>query len=177
MLRSLFLKNLSMRTSINFINNLLFPLIPEDRGQWFKRMMWRLAGVKLGKNVKIRSSIKLFGTGQLIIGDNCGINSQVTIISSSKITIGNNVGLAPRTFISTGTHAIDVNTPRISSCDISKNVTIGDGCWICINATILPGVTLGKKCVVAAGAVVTKSFTEDKILIAGVPAKKIKNYE
>lgn len=41
---------------------------------------------------------------------------------------------------------------------------------------IMPGVTLGKRCIVAAGAVVTKSFP-DYSMIAGVPAKIIKKFD
>jgi acetyltransferase-like isoleucine patch superfamily enzyme len=50
---------------------------------------------------------------------------------------------------------------------------IGDDVWIGANAVILPGVTIGKHCVVAAGAVVTKDVP-DNSLVAGVPAKLIK---
>ena len=166
-----------MRTSINYLNNLIFSLLPEDRCFAFKRFMWRLAGIQVGKNVKIRSSVKIFGAGDLIIGDDCGINSQVTIVSSSKITIGVNVGIAPRVYIGTGTHNINPNAPRISCGDISKDVIIGDGSWICINATILPGTQIGKKCIVAAGAVVNGIFNQDKILIGGIPAKVLKTYD
>lgn len=166
-----------MRTSINYLNNLIFPLFPEDRCFAFKRFLWRLAGIKVGKNVKIRSSVKVFGAGELVIGDDCGINSQVTIVSSSKVTIGTNVEFAPRVYIGTGTHLIDGNAPCISCGDISKDVTIGSGCWICVNSTILPGVKIGNKCIVAAGAVVTGVFNQDKVLIGGVPAKVIKTYD
>jgi acetyltransferase-like isoleucine patch superfamily enzyme len=53
-------------------------------------------------------------------------------------------------------------------------IRIGVNCWIGANAVILPGVQLGNHVVVGAGAVVTKSFLEDDILIAGVPAKMVK---
>lgn len=55
------------------------------------------------------------------------------------------------------------------------DVCIGNGCWLCTNSVILPGVKIGKKSVVAAGAVVTKTFNDNNILIAGVPAEKKKN--
>ena len=58
---------------------------------------------------------------------------------------------------------------------ISKQVIIGEGCWIGEKAIILPGVELGKRCIVAAGAVVTKSFPAYS-LVGGVPAKVLKKY-
>jgi maltose O-acetyltransferase len=56
---------------------------------------------------------------------------------------------------------------------IAKPVTIGDDVWIGGNAVILPGVTIGNNCVVAAGAVVTKDVPANS-LVAGVPARIIK---
>ena len=62
---------------------------------------------------------------------------------------------------------------RIGGKEFGKPVTIGDNCWIGGSATIVPGVTLGNNVVVAAGAVVTKSFG-DNVVIGGNPAKIIK---
>lgn len=54
--------------------------------------------------------------------------------------------------------------------------TVGDGCWIGANATILPGVTVAPGCVIAAGAVVTKD-TEPDGLYAGVPARRVRDLD
>lgn len=51
---------------------------------------------------------------------------------------------------------------------------IKDGCWVGANVTIIPGVTIGEGCIIAAGAVVTKNCEPDG-LYAGVPAKRIKD--
>lgn len=56
----------------------------------------------------------------------------------------------------------------------SQPIVVEDGCWICSRVTILPGVTIGKGCVIAAGAVVTKDCLPNG-LYAGVPAKRIKD--
>ena len=55
----------------------------------------------------------------------------------------------------------------------SEPVKIGDDCWMGANAIILPGVELGKGCVVGAGSVVTKSFSEYSV-VGGVPARLLK---
>ena len=55
-------------------------------------------------------------------------------------------------------------------------VTVGKNAWIGMNATICPGVTIGKYAVVGAGAVVTKDV-ETHTIVGGVPARKIKNID
>lgn len=165
-----------MKTFISYINNILIPILPETRCFALKRWMWKRAGVRIGRNVRISSSAKMFGAGELSIGDNTWIGHQCTIIASSRITIGANVDIAPKVYIGTGTHTINPNSEHIAATDISRDVTIGDGCWLCVNSTILPGTELAAKTVVGAGAIVSSVFKEDCILIAGIPAKKIKSY-
>lgn len=160
-----------MKSSIIYFNNLVFYLLPETRCFGLKRAMWRLAGAKVGKGVRISSSAKIVCSGQLEIGDDTWIGSQVLLAPASRIVIGKNCDIAPRVYIGNGTHEIAPDADRIAGKDVALDVTIGDGSWLCANSCILPGVTIGDKCVVAAGAVVAKPFTEDKVLIAGVPAK------
>lgn len=56
---------------------------------------------------------------------------------------------------------------------IKKDVVIGSGTWIGTGAIILPGVTIGKMCIIAAGAVVNKDVPKNT-MVGGVPAKVIK---
>ena len=58
-----------------------------------------------------------------------------------------------------------------------KDVVIKKNSWLGMNSVILPGVTLGENTVVAAGAIVTKSFPEGWCVLAGSPAKVIKNIQ
>ena len=93
---------------------------------------------------------------------------------SSEISIGANCDIAPRVYIGDGTHELTPQEDRIAGIDTTKKIFVGDGCWLCVNSTVLPGVTIGNKCVVAAGAVVTKNV-DDMTLVAGVPARRIKD--
>lgn len=86
------------------------------------------------------------------------------------IIIGNNVRLGPGIKIISANH----NLYDFSKHDITNSIIIGDNCWIAANAIILPGVELGDHVIVAAGAVVTKSFPGN-CLIGGVPARLIKH--
>lgn len=158
-----------MRSIVQYLNKFIFPLLPETKCFSLKRGLLRLAGAKVGKNVRICSSVMIVGSGELTIGDNTWIGLRCLICASSSIHVGKNVDIAPNVYIGDGTHEITTERDRIAGIDTAKPIIIGDGCWICANSAILPGVTIGEKCVVASGAVVTHNF-ENQLLLAGVPA-------
>jgi len=86
------------------------------------------------------------------------------------IQLGNNVLFSKGLNLISANHTAD----KSESWDTSEPIVIGDNVWIGVNVTILPGVKIGNNCIVGAGSVVTKSFIEDNLIIAGNPAKKIK---
>lgn len=147
--------------------------LPETRAFGLKRKLYRWGGVKIGNNVRICSSVKIIGAGQLEIGDNTWIGPETLISASSTVKIGANCDIAPRVFIGDGTHKLTPERNRVADVEICLPINIGDGTWIGAHATIVAGVTLGQKTVVAAGAVVTKSF-EGMNIIGGVPARHLK---
>ena len=110
--------------------------------------------------------------GDVQIGDYTRIGLHNTIIG--PVRIGNNVNLAQGITVTALNHNFDDTNKRIDEQGVSTNaVTIEDDVWIGANAVVLPGVTIGTHCVVAAGAVVTKDVPPHS-LVAGVPAKVIK---
>lgn len=110
--------------------------------------------------------------GDVIIGDHTRIGLHNTIIG--PVDIGNHVNLAQGITVTALNHNFSDTNKRIDEQGVSTNpVTIEDDVWIGANAVILPGVTIGEHCVVAAGAVVTKDVPPHS-LVAGVPAKVIK---
>ena len=86
------------------------------------------------------------------------------------IEIGKNVRMGPGIKIISSNHNIYNFDEHLDE----KPIRIGDNCWIGANAVILPGVELGNHVIVAAGAIVTKSFP-DNCIVGGIPAKVIKN--
>jgi acetyltransferase-like isoleucine patch superfamily enzyme len=111
--------------------------------------------------------------GDVIIGDYTRIGIHNTIIG--PVTIGSHVNLAQGITVTALNHNFADTTHRIDEQGIStKPVIIGDDVWIGANAVILPGVTIGRHSVVAAGAVVTADVP-DNTVVGGVPAKAIKN--
>ena len=84
--------------------------------------------------------------------------------------------IAAGTVIIPSQHNIDrSDVPFKAQGETSKGITIGSNVWIGANVTILDGVTIGDNTVVAAGSVVNKSWGE-WLIVGGVPAKPIKQY-
>lgn len=114
------------------------------------------------------------GVGDVLIGDRTRIGLGSTLIGPVKI--GNDVRLAQNVVISALNHNYeDINLPISEQGVHTRQVTIHDETWIGANVVILPGVTIGKHCVVAAGSVVTKSVP-DYTIVAGNPAHPMKQY-
>ena len=90
-----------------------------------------------------------------------------------KIIVGKDCWIAPNVGLITTNH--DVNNPNRHV--EGKDIILKEKCWIGMNSVILPGVTLGPGTVVGAGSVVTHSFPECHCVIAGVPAKLIRNLQ
>ena len=91
------------------------------------------------------------------------------------MTIGNNVLIGPGVVISSVGHPISTKGRRAHLARTNP-VVIGDDVWIGANATIIPGVTIGNNVIIAAGAVVTEDVP-DNCMVAGVPARFVKEIE
>lgn len=113
--------------------------------------------------------------GDVTIGDNTRIGIHSTIIG--PVCIGHHVNLAQGIVVTALNHQFENTALRIDLQGVStKPVIIGDDVWIGANSVILPGVTIGSHCVVAAGAVVTKDVPKNTV-VGGIPAKVLKTLE
>lgn len=89
-----------------------------------------------------------------------------------RIDIGDYTEISGNVGIFTANHDLDDLTKHVV-----ENVKIGSYCWLGFGVVVLPGVTLGDHTVVGAGSVVTKSFSEGHVVLAGNPAKVIKTLD
>ncbi|CAZ95797.1 acyltransferase [Zobellia galactanivorans] len=92
---------------------------------------------------------------------------------SAKIILGKGCYIAPNVGLITTNHDLNDLDKHLEG----KDIVLGKKCWIGMNAVLLPGVHLGDHTVVGAGSVVTKSFPQGRLVIAGNPAKIIKSIE
>ena len=148
--------------------------------------VWKRCMKHCGKGVYIRPmSSDIKGLWNLSVGDGTSIpKGSIIYCTDEPCIIGKKVLFGPRPTIITGDHRIDILGKYITDVTVEEKfvdgvnvydqpVVIEDGVWCGANVTILKGVTIGRGSVVAAGAVVTKSFPPYSI-IGGIPAKLIK---
>lgn len=109
----------------------------------------------------------IFDVDDMQIFQRRGIYFQCT---NAKIIIGKGTQIAYGVGLITENH--DVH--NIAKHQLGEDIRIGKNCWIGMNAVLLPGTTLGDHTVVGAGSVVTKSFPDGYVVIAGNPAKLLR---
>jgi len=135
-----------------------------------RRFFYRLAGLEVGKGSTIHMAVRFYNPKNIKIGDDTIVGERAVLDGRDKLTIGNHVDIATDVMIYNAEHDVkDLNFRAVTA-----PVTIHDYVFIGPRAIILPGVTIKKGAVIAAGAVVTKDVEENAI-VAGVPAVKIRD--
>lgn len=173
-------ENASMWTKkkkIRFILYMIFAswLPRSQRSKLAKRMRVAFARKVLkhcGKDANIERNA--FFTPDVSVGDRSSIGVDCEVYG--PVTIGNDVMMGPECVIYTSGHRYDrtdITMIEQGSSDV-KPVSIGDDTWLGRRVMIMPGVKIGKGCVIGAGAVVTKDIP-DYSVAGGVPAKVIKS--
>ncbi|AEL27285.1 sugar O-acetyltransferase [Cyclobacterium marinum] len=109
------------------------------------------------------------------VGDQVFFNFNCVLLDITPIKIGNRSMFGPGVHIYSATHPLDAKT-RSSLLEFGKPVTIGDDVWVGGGAIICPGVNIGDRSIVAAGAVVTRDVPTD-VIVGGNPARIIKDID
>lgn len=114
---------------------------------------------------------------EFTIGNNVHIGHDFFGGCQKRIIIEDNVLISSRVFMSDAIHDYrDVKRPVLTQpLTTAKTVIVQESAFIGVNASILPGVTIGRNAVVAASAVVTKDVPSYSV-VAGNPASVIKQY-
>lgn len=141
------------------------------------------AAILIGNQVSIDHDAEFYPLGggypsKITIGNHVHIGAYNRFASKYEVKIEDDVLFAAYVHITDHSHEFhDIDIPVMKQGTYEKGpVVIGEGSWIGFRANILSGVTIGKHCVVAAGAVVTRSVP-DYCVVAGCPAKIIKKYD
>jgi putative colanic acid biosynthesis acetyltransferase WcaF len=145
----------------------LIRLSPRPCFAW-RRMILRLFGATVGREVRIYASTHLYMPWNVELGDWAALGEGVLIYSLGKVRVGPNVTVSYRSHVCAGTH--DLNDPALPLLKLP--VILEDGAWIGTDAFVGPGVTVGCGAVVGARAVVVKGVAPFAI-VAGNPARVI----
>jgi len=150
-----------------------FKLLIVNRSGWcpswcWRRFVYKLAGVKIGRGSKIHVFCRFFEPKNVEIGEDTVVGEYAFLDGRAKLKIGSHTDVASQVLIYNSQH--DIDHPEFKA--IEAPVEIGDYVFIGPRAIILPGVKIGKGAVVAAGAVVAKDVAPRKI-VGGVPAQEI----
>ena len=148
------------------------PILKRYSSSWYSKLDVKGSGYRIATDLNLIGDYKF-----LELGFQTEINAGCFLLAKDKIVIGDNSTLAYQTTILTSANP---NGPHSKLSKVYPKMTapviIGHDTWIGARATILPGVTIGNYCVVAAGSVVNKDIP-DYTVVAGVPAKTIKTLD
>jgi putative colanic acid biosynthesis acetyltransferase WcaF len=125
----------------------------------------RLFGAQIGRNVHIHPSVYITIPWNLSIGDKTAVGDRVILYALGPIVIGECVTVSQYAHLCAGTH--DWRDPVMRL--IKTPITIGNGAWICADAFIGPGVTVGARAIVGARAVTMRNVAPGAI-VSGNPA-------
>ncbi|MDX9857810.1 MAG: acyltransferase [candidate division Zixibacteria bacterium] len=167
--RAIFNRQQRFRFRYHLVRNL-----PGEYGFILRRRVLAKWFGSLGKNLKVHEGFRFRNIELIRCGSHVNIGVDAFIQAGGGVEIGDYAILGPGVKVWTQNHAsARTDIPIQQQGAEYKPVVIGRDVWIGANAFIMPGVTLGEGCVVAAGAVVgAKNYPPYKIL-AGNPARVI----
>ncbi|MEX2513840.1 MAG: sugar O-acetyltransferase [Cyclobacteriaceae bacterium] len=127
---------------------------------------------KVGKEFWIEPPFYCDYGYNISVGDLVFFNFNCTILDVTPVVIGDRCLFGPNVHIYAATHPLDAKI-RGSLLEFGQPITIGSDVWVGGGAIICPGITIGDRSIIAAGAVVTKDVPEDTV-VGGNPARVIK---
>jgi putative colanic acid biosynthesis acetyltransferase WcaF len=128
-----------------------------------------LFGADVGRDVHIYPSVKITIPWNLGIGDQAGIGDNAILYALGNIHIGRAATISQGAHLCAGTH--DYNDPAMPLLKIP--ILVEDCAWVCADAFVGPGVTVGGHAIVGARAVVVKDV-EAGAIVVGNPARQVK---
>jgi len=157
--------------SWKLVNGTLFKLTPPILAifRCYRVGLLKLFGAKIDWDVSIHPSAKIDYPWNLTMKKQSSLGENAWAYAMDQIEIGEKSCIGKDVYLLTGSHDIGKSTFDL----VTKPILIGNCCWVATASTLLPGVSLGDGCVVAANSVVTKSYDECSV-VGGNPAKFIK---
>jgi acetyltransferase-like isoleucine patch superfamily enzyme len=139
------------------------------------------AGTMIGPHVSLSAGMvpgqECVSDPVVRIGDRCLIGRGSGIVGHLSIEIGDDVWTGHHIYITDQNHGYeDVTLPISRQTQPERPVVVGDGSWLGHGTVVLPGATIGRHVVVAAGSVVTGDLP-DFCVAAGAPARPLRRHD
>lgn len=142
----------------------LFVLSPRPLWAW-RRTLLRFFGARIEDHVHVYPSAKITMPWNIHLEKGVAIGDSVILYALGSIRVGEGAVISQLAHLCAGTHAY--RDPRMPL--EKRPITIGPGVWVCADAFIGPGVTIGAGAIAGARAVVMRDV-EENLIVAGNPA-------
>jgi putative colanic acid biosynthesis acetyltransferase WcaF len=161
-------RELAGRVLWELLGSRAFAWSPRPAWGW-RRMILRLFGARIGRDVHLYPSLRIAVPWNLAIGDEAAVGDGAILYSLGLITIGPRATVSQYAHLCAGSH--DHTRPTFDL--LKPEVTIGAEAWVCADAFVGPGVEIGARTIVAARAVANRSLPAG-VIAAGNPARIVK---
>lgn len=148
------------------VQGTLFAWSPQFMYGW-RRLLLRIFGAKVGKNVIVRPTARVTYPWKLTIGDYSWIGDFVELYTLGEITIGANAVVSQYSYLCTGSH--DLKSPAFDI--FAKSIVVEDEAWVAAGVFVHPGVTVGRGAVIGARSVLMRD-AEAFGIYSGHPAQR-----
>lgn len=148
-----------------------------EQSLFYEGVAIRLRGglMKLGSFVETREGVVLKNAGQLEIGNVILLSNNTIIHCTERITLADDVGIGERTTIVDSAHDVDGSDVYWRDQPVgTEPVSIGANTTTFANSVVMRGSHVGRNSVVAAGAIVTGGTHPDNVILAGAPARVLR---
>ena len=162
------LRNRILRALWGIACTLLFRWTPRPLHAW-RAVVLRLFGARLGRACVVYPGVRIWAPWNLVMEDQAVLGQGVVCYNMATITVGRRAIVSQGAHLCTGTHDYEDPTFQL----VARPITIGAEAWICAEAFLAPGVTIGEGAVIGARALVTRDMPA-WMVCAGMPAKPIK---
>ncbi len=162
-----------IRTIVNKTMNILNKMNNANSIDEARQYLSKVIGTEVHKTTTVFTPFYTNIGINISLGKHVFINHACSFLDLGGITIKDNTMIGPRVNIISENHPTE---PRKRKTMIPGSVVLEENVWVGAGATILPGVHIGRNSVIAAGAVVNNDVP-DNTVVAGVPAKVIKQFK
>ncbi len=139
-----------------------------------EQVVWR-STIHAASDARIHATASIRNAHNVFVGKNSHINHLCCVWAgeNSQIILGDNLLMGPSVCLFAGNHSMVKGQPMTFQERKEQSIIIGDDVWLGSHSIVTAGTHIADGVVVAAGAIVTRSITQNNVIVGGIPAKVI----